>query len=439
MKTFKSFVSEDQKEPVQPWDNSSTGEQNFKHLHNPVDHKNLVPGVTDQEFLFQGGLGKDNTSIKKSLEASRTDYDKTVKEATLSAKAGRAGKDLGKPGKNFDKIAASAGKEYGSKEAGERVAGSILKKMRAKKMHEEIQYIDEADLTKIDTKTLQSLTQMHKYYGQKDPRAKASAERGEAELKRRDNEKKEKMKESSLPPHLAKLFNKKGDFKDPKKHAMYKDIQNKMAKKDLGVDAKDHKSEYSKMRASMGVDDKATTRKLVGERHLTAFEMKKREEIAKAMGRDNPKMDMSKKMAIATAQAKKINEEALGDHANLAKYADERGGIDKEDLHTAAKHMKSGDMDALKAHLRSMDTDPRDAALHYVARRHYATLGYRRMKESFELDEARGRPKKSGEEAEGGREHIIIQYRKNERSPDNTVEHSDKSKSKFPTIEFIFE
>ena len=95
-------------------------------------------------------------------------------------------------------------------------------------MSEEVEHLDEADLTKIDTKTLQSLTQMHKYYGQKDPRAKASAERGEAELKRRDNEKKEKMKESSLPPHLAKLFNKKGDFKDPKKHAMYKDIQNKI-------------------------------------------------------------------------------------------------------------------------------------------------------------------------------------------------------------------
>jgi hypothetical protein len=53
-------------------------------------------------------------------------------------------------------------------------------------------------------------------------------------------------------------------------------------------------------------------------------------------------------------------------------------------------------------------------------------------KESLELDEARGRPKKSGEEAEGGREHIIVQYRKNERSPDNSVEHADKSKATFP-------
>ena len=50
---------------------------------------------------------------------------------SYSAKAARAGKDIGKPGKNFSKIAASAGKRYGSKEAGERVAGAILGKLRS--------------------------------------------------------------------------------------------------------------------------------------------------------------------------------------------------------------------------------------------------------------------------------------------------------------------
>lgn len=51
---------------------------------------------------------------------------------TYSAKAGAAGKDLGKPGKNFAKIAAKAGAKYGSKEAGDKVAGAILGKLRAK-------------------------------------------------------------------------------------------------------------------------------------------------------------------------------------------------------------------------------------------------------------------------------------------------------------------
>ena len=53
-------------------------------------------------------------------------------KAGYSAKAGAAGKDLGKPGKNFGKIAASAGREYGSAAAGKRVAGAVLAKLRAK-------------------------------------------------------------------------------------------------------------------------------------------------------------------------------------------------------------------------------------------------------------------------------------------------------------------
>jgi hypothetical protein len=47
-----------------------------------------------------------------------------------SAKKAAAGKDIGKPGKNFEKIAKSAGERYGSKAAGERVAGAVLNKLR---------------------------------------------------------------------------------------------------------------------------------------------------------------------------------------------------------------------------------------------------------------------------------------------------------------------
>jgi len=56
-----------------------------------------------------------------------------VDEASYSAKAARAGKDIGKPGKAFEKIAKEAGKRYGSKERGEKVAGAILAKLRAKR------------------------------------------------------------------------------------------------------------------------------------------------------------------------------------------------------------------------------------------------------------------------------------------------------------------
>lgn len=55
-----------------------------------------------------------------------------AKSRSYSAKKAAAGKDIGKPGKQFGKIAASAAKEYGSKEAGERVAGAVLARLRAK-------------------------------------------------------------------------------------------------------------------------------------------------------------------------------------------------------------------------------------------------------------------------------------------------------------------
>lgn len=51
---------------------------------------------------------------------------------SYSAKKARAGKDIGKPGKNFKKIEEKAEKEYGSKESGEKVAGAVLARLRAK-------------------------------------------------------------------------------------------------------------------------------------------------------------------------------------------------------------------------------------------------------------------------------------------------------------------
>lgn len=58
-----------------------------------------------------------------------------------------------------------------------------------------------------------------------------------------------------------------------------------------------------------GEDEKVYEETNLLEKHLTPAEMKKREEIAKAMERENPGMDKSKKMAIATATAKRVAEE----------------------------------------------------------------------------------------------------------------------------------
>lgn len=55
---------------------------------------------------------------------------KEVMSKSKAAKEAKSGKDMGKPGKGFAKVAAKAGAEYGSKEAGDKVAGSVFQKMR---------------------------------------------------------------------------------------------------------------------------------------------------------------------------------------------------------------------------------------------------------------------------------------------------------------------
>lgn len=77
--------------------------------------------------------------------------EEELDEAAYSAKSARAGKDIGKPGKMFSKIAKSAAKKYGSKERGMKVAGAVLKKLR---MKEETEQLDE-----LSTGTLQSYVQ----------------------------------------------------------------------------------------------------------------------------------------------------------------------------------------------------------------------------------------------------------------------------------------
>lgn len=64
------------------------------------------------------------------LRAQQKEEVELDEKAGYSAKAARAGKDIGKPGKMFAKIAAKAGERYGSKERGEKVAGAILAKLR---------------------------------------------------------------------------------------------------------------------------------------------------------------------------------------------------------------------------------------------------------------------------------------------------------------------
>lgn len=96
----------------------------MKHVKNPTPGekkaaKDIKPGVAGY---------KDRIDMLKSAEAD----GRLKKESTgdYSAKKAAAGKDIGKPGKQFAQIAKSAGEKYGSAVKGKAVAGKVLANLR---------------------------------------------------------------------------------------------------------------------------------------------------------------------------------------------------------------------------------------------------------------------------------------------------------------------
>jgi hypothetical protein len=108
----------------------------------------LVPTQEDNNMTFFYDLNKRMADLSQKQTLS----EGTVAERATgdySAKKAAAGKDIGKPGKNFSKIAADAGKRYGSKAAGERVAGAVLNKLRHPK-----EGIEEGQLNELSPELL---------------------------------------------------------------------------------------------------------------------------------------------------------------------------------------------------------------------------------------------------------------------------------------------
>lgn len=69
----------------------------------------------------------------KLNESKKPSSGLTKKEKSTIAKKAKAGKDIGEKGKGFEKIAKTASKEYGSKEAGQKVAAAAMWKNAAHK------------------------------------------------------------------------------------------------------------------------------------------------------------------------------------------------------------------------------------------------------------------------------------------------------------------
>jgi hypothetical protein len=80
-----------------------------------------LPEPTRKEWIarFNADFGSLSERKKPSAGLSK------VQKSTVAKKAA-AGKDIGKKGKGFEKVAKAAEKQYGSKEAGEKVAAAAM-------------------------------------------------------------------------------------------------------------------------------------------------------------------------------------------------------------------------------------------------------------------------------------------------------------------------
>lgn len=95
--------------------------QGAAQLVDPATQKVVATGKADKINAMQKAMAQGEVQMPGKMEEGSDDY---------SAKKARAGKDIGKPGKQFAKIAKSAAEKYGSKERGEKVAGAVLAKLR---------------------------------------------------------------------------------------------------------------------------------------------------------------------------------------------------------------------------------------------------------------------------------------------------------------------
>ena len=143
MKKGKKSKKEEEDEDEEELDEALTGERYKKVIKKPggMAYSRMVSanpskratrgGRGGESDFGAGDRGSGNKAARRAGTYQEEEFE--IDEATYSAKAARAGKDIGKPGKAFAKIAKSAAKRYGSKERGEKVAGAILAKLRAKR------------------------------------------------------------------------------------------------------------------------------------------------------------------------------------------------------------------------------------------------------------------------------------------------------------------
>lgn len=297
-----------------------------ENMLNEAEQVSIQPARSNTQVIKQGTktLGTvENPQLAQQIKQSIGKGEMTLAgnelgeaEGDYSAKKARAGKDIGKPGKNFAKIAKGAGQRYGSKEAGERVAGAVLKNLRGAN-----EGVKEAQLDELSKKTLgsyakkaalDSVMRMGQAATDGDHKqAEKAGKRYAGVTKAVDRLSKEEVKGVAEDSKKIPASNKPVDPKDmhvslkdvpvkkPRGHTQYdpaKEFPGVKAFKKQGVSEADIPSDQVDMGAGLGAGRSATT-----------LESKKAKPDFLDMDKDGNKKESMKK-AVSDKKKKKVTE-----------------------------------------------------------------------------------------------------------------------------------
>jgi len=187
----------------------------------------------------------------------------------------------------------------------------------------------------------------------------------------------DELKASTLKSYSNKSWQKGLDAAYDAAHNIDKEKNYQLASKRFAGSFK-AKSKLDKMKEEVQIDELSKGTLASYAKASTFDAAKQGNEIAKlgnnlsALSKVNgPMYKLNKRLAghgkavdkLAKEEIEKITENIHAASKELSDYAEKHSGMDKKDFHSAAKHMASGDHGALKQHIKSLDSEPRDKIL----------------------------------------------------------------------------
>lgn len=135
VKAFKNWLEIIQNDLVNgELDTFETPEENVvERLKSVIKSINLVISKVESNKLNEMKFIKLLQELVSEAKAKKPSAGLSKKKKSAVVKKAKAGEDIGKKGKNFEKVEKKAEKEYGSKEAGKKVAAAAMWKNIKKK------------------------------------------------------------------------------------------------------------------------------------------------------------------------------------------------------------------------------------------------------------------------------------------------------------------